>query len=209
MRDDFSTEIDRAEKEVAGYITAGMAKVTAGLKQEYRDQVVGAGLGQRLANTWRGETYPTGGASLNPAAYLWTNAPAIVDAFNRGATIRPMGGRNFLWIPTANVPRDRAAPRGSARKASPHEVELQFNQDLIVRKGRNGHYLAFVQAVRSTNRKGWRQGTAKRLAQGRDVQLVLMFTLVPTVSLPKKLDVEGPAARWAERAPELMGEGWK
>lgn len=208
MASDFESEMDKAEREVAGFITAGMNKATVGLKLEYRDQVIGAGLGQRLANTWRGKTYPEGGKSLTPAAFVWTNAPQIIDAFNRGAAIRPMGGSNFLWIPTDNVPRDRNAPRGSTRRAGPEEVELQFNQELIIRRGKNGHFLAFINAIKSRNKKGWRQATKGRLRQGRETELVLMFTLVPSVHMPKELDVEGPAGRWAAKVPSLIEEGW-
>lgn len=206
---DFTSEMDRAEKQVAGFITEGMKKVTTGLKGDYRQQVVSAGLGERLANTWRGTTYPEAQVSFTPAAYVWTNAPAIIDAFSRGAQIRPHAGKHYLWIPTDNVPRDRSAPRGSQRRAGPHEVELQFNQDLFVRRGHKGHFLAFIKAVRSKNRKGWRHPTKGRRAQGRSEQLVLMFTLVPVVHMPRKLDIVGPAEKWAERAPELMAEGWK
>lgn len=209
MAADFLSEMDKAEKEIAGFITAGMNKATIGLKTEYREQIVAAGFGQRLANTWQGRTYPEGGTSFNPAAYVWSKAPEIVDAFSRGATIRPLAGRNFLWIPTDNVPRDRNAPRGSTRKADPFEVEQQFNQDLTILRGKEGHFLAFIKAVRSKNRKGFRQATPRRLAQGRDVQLVLMFTLVPAVHLPRVLDVEGPAQRWADRVPDLISQGWK
>jgi hypothetical protein len=196
--------IDEVEGEIAEVITGGMHRAADGLKREYREQVVSAGLGQRLANTWRSEVYPKRGRSLSPAGYVWTNAPALVDAFSRGAQIVPLAGRRFLWIPTENVPRDRSAPRGSTRRAGPLEVEQQFNQDLIIRRGRSGRFLAFVNAVKSKNQKGWKRGTKQRLAQGRNVEMVLMFTLVPTVRMPKKLDVQGPAGRWAARVPSLI-----
>ena len=202
-------ELEKAEKETARFITAGMQDAVDGLKEEYRTQVRAAGLGERLAKTWQGKRYPEKGASLNPAAYVWSKAPEIIDSFSRGAHILPLGGKRFLWIPTDNVPRDRNAPRGSTRKASPAEVELQFNQDLFFRRGRNGRVLAFINAVRSKNRKGWRQGTQRRLAQGRDLQPVLMFTLVPTVRLPRRLDIPGPAQRWAARVPALIAARWR
>ena len=41
-------------------VTLSIREATDGLKTELRSQITGAGLGQRLANTWRGEVYPKG-----------------------------------------------------------------------------------------------------------------------------------------------------
>jgi hypothetical protein len=171
--------------------------------------VVAAGMGQRLANTWRMKVYPEGGrTSLEPSIVVWTKAPKIVDAFSRGATIYPTGGRRYIAIPTDNVPpalRGRRA-RGQ-RLMTPEEVEAAFNQDLIIRNGRMGHKLAFVNVVqaKSVRRPGFRRATKGRLAQGREVRLVLMFTFVPQAKLPKKLNPEAHVAEWAGRFRAQIG----
>ena len=41
-------------KAAEAAVTAGVRAATEGLKQDLRRQIVGAGLGQRLASTWRG-----------------------------------------------------------------------------------------------------------------------------------------------------------
>ncbi len=192
------------ESDVATAITGAMTEATNGLKLDLRDQVVKAGLGARLANTWRGQTYPLSRRALNPAGYVWSAAPDIITAFVLGATIAPLGGKKFLWIPTENVPRQ--AGRGGRKAMTPFEVEVAFDQDLIIKRGRNGRYQAFVQAVVARNQKGFRRATAGRLAPARNVKLVLMFNLVPTVRMPRLLDMQGAADRWAAAVPDLFAD---
>lgn len=191
--------------------TAAAAEAGAGLLRSLRGEVVSAGMGQRLANTWRLKVYPEGGrTSLEPSIVVWTKAPKIIDAFSRGVTIYPTGGRRYIAIPTNNVP---PALRGSRargqRLMTPEEVEVAFNQDLIIRNGRMGRRLAFVSVVqgRSSRRGGYRQATARRVAQGREVKLVLMFTLVPSAQLPKKLNPARHVDEWGGRFRALVGNG--
>jgi hypothetical protein len=73
-----------------------------GLKTALHRQVGTAGLGQRLANSWRDKHYPN--QRLDAATLVYTNAPQIIRAFDEGAVIRSRRGR-FLAIPTENAPR--------------------------------------------------------------------------------------------------------
>lgn len=195
---DFRQLANSIEGEIAAAATAAMKETMPEARQALREQVVAAGLGNRLANTWRGEAYPKGSRSVNPAGYIWSNAPDIIDAFSRGAKIVPLNGKRFLAIPTKSVPRAPGA-RGSRRRMTPEQVEHAFNQDLFLRRGRAGRILAFITAVTSRNRRTIRQPTKGRAAQGREGRPILMFTLVPTVRLPKLLDIDAVAARWAAR----------
>jgi hypothetical protein len=192
----FAGIADKIEGDVAKAATDAMRQTTPDAKAELRDQIMRAGLGGRLANTWRGNAYPKSGRSMAPAGYIWSNPPEIIDSFVRGAQVVPLAGRKYLAIPTDNVPR-ALGRRGSTRRMTPEQVETAFNQDLFFKRGRNGHVLAFINAVRSKSRKGWRRGTPGRLAQGRDLKPVLMFVLVRAVRMPKLLDLAGPAQRWA------------
>lgn len=177
------------EGATAQVFTSAMRGTTGTLKSILRQQITDAGMGTRLANTWRAETYPSSRDALTPTAFAWSKAPDIVDAFSRGATIRPLGGKKYLWIPTKNVPRQGG--RGSSKRMTPDEVDVAFNQDLIIRNGRGGRKLAFISAVRGKNKRGgYRRVTKGRIAQGRDAELVLMFVLVPTVKLPRKFDLD-------------------
>lgn len=84
--------------------------------------------GQGVAQAWRTKVYPkddsgTGARnSVNASALIYTRAPLIIDAANRGATIRPGGGRRYLAIPTGynliGGRRRRATEAGAARRGA-------------------------------------------------------------------------------------------
>ncbi|WP_242095423.1 DUF6441 family protein [Sphingomonas sp. CROZ-RG-20F-R02-07] len=194
--DGLDVVLKAAEGEIASVVTDAMREGAAGLKDELREQVRGAGLGSRLATTWQGIAYPETGESIEPAGYVYSRAPTIISAYAEGAQIVPINGHRFIAIPTKNVPRasGRRMPRMTV-----FEVETAFNQDLILRPGRRGSLLGFVDAVRakSVRRPGVRNATKGRLAQGRKRELILMFVFVKAVRVAKVLDVEGAANRWA------------
>lgn len=193
---DLRAAMNDVEGDVAGAATEAMRETTHKALLELRRQVVSAGLGNRLANTWRDRVYPEHRRSMTPSGYIWSNAPDIVDAFDRGAQVVPLAGRRFLAIPTKNVP-NAAGRRGARRRMTPEQVEHAFNQDLFFQRGKGGRLLAFINAVQSRNRRGFRPGTKARLAAGRALKPVLMFVMVPTVRMPKLLDANAVAERWA------------
>jgi hypothetical protein len=202
------TVLKRAYDDVELSVTDAMNDVAAGLKGELRQQVVAAGMGRRLANTWRGKRFPEHRPSAGSAAYVWSRAPDIIDAYERGPLIRTVNGRKYLAIPTENVPQRRRGSGGKGSRMSPEEVELAFNQDLRFAKTSNGRLIAYVEVIGAKNQKGFRPATPKRLAQGRRVAAVVMFILAPTVQVRKRLDVEGAANRWADRVAGLIAQHW-
>ena len=68
----------------------GVADATTALEQTLRRQVVGAGLGQRLAGTWRSQVFPP--TATKAAGEVWTVAPLIIEGFDKGATIIARNG---------------------------------------------------------------------------------------------------------------------
>jgi hypothetical protein len=54
------------------------------------------GSGERLSRTWRGKTFPEVGESAEAAAYVWSRAPKIVDAFDCGVVIRQIFSQEEL-----------------------------------------------------------------------------------------------------------------
>jgi len=190
------TAIGDAESEIAKITTTAMRGATDTLKNALRDQIRDAGMGNRLANTWRADTYPDSRNSLNPAGYAWSNAPDIIDAFSRGATISPLGGKNYLWLPTKAVPPGRGGGRStSTKKMSPDQVLTEFGvKEFIIKKGRAGRLLAFIAQGRGTTARGAVRRVRKgRLAHGSSGELVLMFVLMSSVRMPKKLDLKAAA----------------
>jgi hypothetical protein len=99
----------RAElRAIENAVASGTKNAGRGLKTGLRRQVTSAGLGQRLANSWRDKHYPN--ENLDAASLVYSKAPQIIRAFDEGALIRAKLGR-FLAIPTENAPR-----RGIDRK---------------------------------------------------------------------------------------------
>ena len=76
-------------------VSTTMAQAGASLKTAWRGQITGAGLGLRLANTIRLQTYPKGRDSLDAAALVWSNAPVIIGAHDTGPLIRSTSG---FWL---------------------------------------------------------------------------------------------------------------
>ena len=198
-------------QEADSLITAaagGVADATASLEQTLRRQVVGAGLGERLAGTWRSRVYPP--TATKAAGVVWTVAPLIIQGFDEGATIIARNGSRWLAIPTANVPPrswGSKAPGGHPRRLmTPVEVEATFNRDLrmIQPPGSPVAYLIMDQLVAARSGRGFRPGTSRRLAQGRSAQPVLMFVLVPQVTLGKRLDIAGAVAAVEADFPGLI-----
>jgi hypothetical protein len=91
-----AAEIKAGEKAVS----AAMREAGADLKSAWRGQITQAGLGRRLANSIRSQTYPKAGESLKAAALVWSKAPVIVGAHDTGSLIRSKDGF-WLAIPTA------------------------------------------------------------------------------------------------------------
>lgn len=203
-----------AEVQIAKSVTAGMREVTDGLKQDLRADVVRAGLGQRLANTWRGQTFPKTGESVEAAAYLSTNAPKLIDAFDRGVTIM-VRNRKFLAIPTPDAGvRQVSVKRGAGSTGNvltPAAWERETGVKLRFVPTKTGGVLvadAFYRrhAARYQGRKSFRAIKEAGPAQGRS--FVVIFVLVKQAKLRKRLDVETIAKAWAERVPGAIASKW-
>jgi len=109
---------------MAAEIRAGEKAVTAAtreagniLKTAWRAQIVGAGLGQRLARSIRSQTYPKGRQSLNAAALVWSKAPVIIGAHDTGPLIR---SRNGFWLA---IPTEAAGRGFRGGRITPGEWE--------------------------------------------------------------------------------------
>lgn len=201
--------LDGRLQPVARGATKGM-KATVNLgKTRLRSDVRQGGFkdGRKLANTWRAEVYPSGGqVSLEPAALIHSKAPHIIAAHEDGATIRPVNGSRYLWIPTENVPR-----QGRGAKLMPiANVEERFGDFDYVPGGRAGTFLAVVEAVRRTTargRTGIRRFSAARARRGDVADTIHMYTLVPMVRLPKRLKGRSIRDELAMRAmPRLVAQ---
>ncbi|MGH6918596.1 MAG: DUF6441 family protein [Geminicoccaceae bacterium] len=199
LQADMQAELRAIERAV----TSGTREAGRGLKTELRGQVASAGLGQRLANSWRDKHYPN--QKLDAASLIYTKAPQIIRAFDEGAVIRSRRGR-FLAIPTENAPRKGT----DGRRISPSTFpEHRFGPLRFVPRS-SGPSLLVVDGVRASfSRKsgelrGFRRATDRARQRGDGLTTVVMFLLVPQVKLPKRLDVARAAERWSGQLPALI-----
>lgn len=194
-------EVRAAEQAV----TKGVGEATEGLKTELRTQITNAGLGPRLARTWRSETYPRGQASISAAGLVWSKAPGIIRIYEDGATIRSKNGF-FLAIPTAAAGRYG----DGGRKITPGGWERRTGQRLrfVYRRNAASLLVADNMRARTGKRGGYSRASAAALRSGRGLVTVPIFILVPQVSVRKRLDVVSAAERWVDRLPGLVTRNW-
>jgi hypothetical protein len=196
----------RAElRAIERAVASGTKDAGRGLKTGLRRQVVSAGLGQRLANSWRDKHYPND--KLDAASLVYSKAPQIILAFDEGALIRAKRGR-FLAIPTENAPK-RGTDR---RRISPSNFpEHRFGPLRLVPR-RNGPSLLVVDGVRASfsrktgNLRGFRKSSERARRTGAGLTTVVMFVLVPQVKLEKRLDVKREAERWSGQLSALIDQ---
>lgn len=200
LRKIMAEEVKAAEDAV----TAGMRQAADGLKADLRRQVTEAGMGQRLANTWRAELYPKGRNSIKAAGFVFTKAPTIIRAFDQGAVIKSKHG---FWLA---IPTPAAGTGARGKRMTPglweqmHGARLRF----IYRRGAPSLLVAENMRARTGKRGGFAHGSASALRTGRGLTTVVMFILVPQVNLKKRLDVDAAAERWADALPGLIVGNW-
>jgi len=189
-----AAEIKAGEKAV----TAAMREAGTGLKTAWRGQIVQAGLGRRLANSIRNQTFPRSGESLEAAALVWSKAPVIIGAHQTGPLIRSKTG---FWLA---IPTPAAGKSARGGRITPGEWERRSGLRLRFVYRRAGPSLLIAEG--RLNARG--RAVASRSRTGRGVATVPIFLLVPQVKLPKRLDLARDAARAHEAVPGLIVANW-
>ena len=180
-------------------VTAAMREASTGLKSSWRTQITGAGLGRRLANSIRNQTFPRAGESLEAAALVWSKDPVVVGSHDTGPLIRSKDGF-YLAIPT------EAAGRGlRGRRITPGEWEQRRGLLLRFVYRRRGPSLLVADEAR-INTRG--QAVASRSKTGRNQVTAPIFLLVPQVKLPKRLDLARDADRALDSVQGLIVVNW-
>lgn len=204
-------EILAAERAVTG----GVRDVGSFVKSSWRGLVVGAGLGQRLANTIRQNNYPPRGESLGAASLVYArpnrsksaSAAVVIDAFDRGVTIRTRNAR-WLAIPlpvagTKGVGTERITPLGFERRTG---LPLRF----VYRRGKPALLVvdtATVNKKGQVQRKGGRRRKRDGILSGE--QTVPVFLLVPQARLGKRFDLDTATRAAQGRLAQAILSRWK
>lgn len=181
-------------------VTAAMRGAGQGLKQNWRSQITGAGLGQRLANAVRAEVYPKGQPSLNAAALVYTKAQKIISAHENGSLIRSANG---FWLA---IPLPAAGKGVRGAKITPAAWEKKTGRRLrfVYRSGRTA-----LLVDDGTVRGGSAPAFGQRAKRGFKNKTIPLFILTPQVKLSKKLDLLRAAETVVSGVPAAIIANWR
>ena len=180
-------------------VSVAMAQASTSLKSAWRAQITGAGLGQRLANTIRSQTYPKGRNSLDAAALVWSNAPVIIGAHDNGPLIRSGNG---FWLA---IPLPAAGRALGSKRITPGMWEQKTGLRLRFVYRSRGPSLLVADAVR-LNTRG--QAAVSKSKTGRGQVTAPIFLMVRQVKLPKRLDLARDAERAQAAIPGSIVRNW-
>jgi hypothetical protein len=180
-------------------VTGAMRTAGTSLKSAWRGQITSAGLGQRLANSIRLAAYPKSGESLNAAALVWSNAPLIVSAHDKGPLIR---SKNGFWLA---IPTEAAGKSTRGGRITPGEWERRTGLRLRFIYRRRGPSLLVAEG--RINTKG--RAVASKAKSGKGLTTVPIFLLVLQVKLRKRLDLARDAMRVLDAVPGAVVAEWR
>jgi hypothetical protein len=189
-----AAEIKAGERAV----TAAMRDAGTDLKAAWRGQIAQAGLGRRLANSIRSQSYPRAGESLRAAALVWSKAPVIIGAHDTGPLIR---SRDGFWLA---IPLPAAGKSLRGGRITPGEWERRRGLRLRFVYRRRGPSLLVADG--RLNSRGL--GVGSRSKTGRGQATVPIFLLLPQVKLAKRLDLARDAERAQAAVPRLIVANW-
>lgn len=191
--------------EAAQAVTAAAVEgATQGALTEMRQQLFDRFASGKVQNLITAKFYPQKGEKA-PAGWIYprdTLANLILTG-HRGRDIEAKVPGTTMAIPTRHVPRKRGAGA-----MSPDEVQKHFNETLHLvpkRRGAPGRYWGMlVLRGQTIGRSGKvRRATPGRARQGRRAQTVVMFFLVPRVTLPARFTPEPIVKSWVDQMPAL------
>ena len=188
-------------------VEAGLEGVREGVLLDMRQDIARAFPGsRRMPTTITATFYPARDDGRPPVVWVHprknSNAAEILGA-HRGTSVQATQAGTALAIPTKHVPR---AARGG-RRMTPDEVSKHFGEKLDVMPNKSGGkaWGFLVLRWQTIGRSGRvRRATEGRARQGRTARPIIMFILVPAVTLPQRLRPEETAQKWADLAPRQI-----
>lgn len=209
IQGDLKAYLAERESGVERGAMVGAANARDVLKGRLRDDTRAGGLGDRVANTWRGQVYPTRGTSLEPAAIVYSKAAHIARAFENGVTIRSNDGF-WLAIPSDNVPDSLIRGTRGRGRLTPGILEQRMGIKLrfvpVFKGGAKGRFALLVAdnvRTRKGKRGGYARASARAIAKGQG-ESVVMFILVPQATLKKRLHIASIASEMQRAWPDIL-----
>lgn len=184
---DMSKITGRARDRIAAASTAAMREGARELKAKGR-AAVSSGLSARMAHAFYAKVYPESGASLSPAIVAGLKIK-YASVFQDGTTI---SRAKLLWLPLDSAPLGRGGKR-----ITPKEYNETIGVLYFIEHPGKPPLLAAV--VRETDARARKTPSLRLLKRGRNpggkgsVRLVPLFVGVPSVTDPKRFDVNAIA----------------
>jgi hypothetical protein len=188
-----SSQLQRLKAKIGrDFLTAARTAVRDAGRQVEKDlegAYESAGLG-KLARAWSSKVYPRTGLSDSPTADVRPKGKArtvgAIRAAAYGADIRAKGS-DYLAIPL-KAAGPRFAGRGKV-PIGPQEWQRRTGLRLDVARI-NGKLYLVTRGVRAKSGRIARKATLRRLEQGRKVERLLIFLLLPEVQVRKRVNIE-------------------
>lgn len=200
------------EASAIGAVLHGAAVEAADVvKRDWRRAIRAAGLGDKIANTIRSNTYPPRlrmvgrkgtRTSLSPATLVYSRAPHILSG-HAGAAISAQG--KYLAIPTEFTPNSRK--RRGARMMLPEFLQTFGASSLARIPLANGNVALVARegfAVSRSKTKTRGLGRQIKSASRRGEKALIMYVLVERVALPRRLDLEAMYRRAERYWPRIV-----
>jgi hypothetical protein len=193
-------EVEAARRAVE----IGVTRAAVGLKQDWRDELRRAGLGDKLPNAIRERIYPNDGIDAAGVVRA-TGAAGAIIAHTRGAVITAKEA-DALAIPT------EAAGKGpGGRRITPELWEQKTGLELrpIFRPGRAPLLVATLRARTGRHAGRFAKPSRTALRTGRGLADAILFVLQTIVRLPKRTSGWGRyVTKWQDTLPELVVDAW-
>lgn len=193
-------------------VQGGIARATRELQTDWRRDVRQA-LGLKLARSIRKKVYPEQGASISAAGLVWSRAPKVIGAHEKGALIRARSGL-WLAIPTeaagrqGRIFRDMGSGQFAALTPARWENATGAKLRFVPRDGRSA-LLVMDQA--RLNKRGHAAPNRRRRRQDGILTsevTVPIFVMIRQVRLPKRLDLEALARANINKVPGYITRSW-
>lgn len=209
---DVQAEIDTARGNIIRALGMSMEELADEVVGKLRTDVERSGLanaGRIKTAAWRNRLYGVG-KSLEPAAWIFSKLPVIVQAFETGVTIRAKGGKGLL-IPNPDVWGGRARfKRGASTVGQMWAMaEARFGRLQVVK--RQGKTTIVVAEVRQGTgaRGGFRKASASAMARSAagkasGLMTVVVFVMAKEATLPRLLKGQTIRDRTQRDAPARL-----
>jgi hypothetical protein len=195
---DILKDVEKYIKDSEKQVQNAVNLATTGLKLDLRQQVVSAGLGKRLSNTWRSAVNPKGRSSINASGAVWSTAREIIDSNTKGSTIR---GKSGKWIV---IPLEAA---GKIKRGKDMLKDYQAKHGrlrfIYGKNGKNSYLVAENMRARKGKRGGFARAGDRAIAKGA-VASVPVFLVIPQAKMKKRLNPQAAFTKWTNNLSNYL-----